>query len=324
MNNIKKNTNFINAVCKSNEQKLLGAERLRRMAEANNLFESFAILRENTYFGGEGDYSCENFALLLKNEEKRLCEFVKEYAPDSESKYFCLYPNDFYNAEVLVKCEFTHLNPEKFLGEEGVFSVQELKEELLLGKGNFPKDLKNAVTLSREALGNGLGGMSVGAIFTKALYKTLLGCVKSKYLKDMVKTEIDLINISVALRSENYDFAKDFFVDGSTLTTDCLKALCLKDEKAVNALIPAHLKQITMQSLSLAKQGKALVALENYLGSASAKRMLDNRYLELEGNNPFILYYCLRKNEIVCVRTVLTGKQNGLDGELIKLRMVTV
>ena len=88
MNNNKKNTNYITAVCKSNENKLLGAERLRRMAEANSLQESFAILRENTYFGGEGDYSYNDFALLLKNEEKRLNDFVKEYLPDEECKCF--------------------------------------------------------------------------------------------------------------------------------------------------------------------------------------------------------------------------------------------
>lgn len=324
MNSNKKNTNYINAVCKSNEQKLLGADRLRRMAEANGLKESFAILRENTYFGGEGDYSCENFPLLLKNEEKRLNDFVKEYLPDNECKCFCLYSNDFYNAEVLVKCEFTKLDEQKFLGQEGAFSIEQLKDELLLGKGKFPEELKLAVKEARDALQNGYGGMHVGAIFSKAYYACLLKGVKSKYLKKLVKQEIDILNISVALRSESYDFAKQFFIKGTTLSENCLKAVCERNESAVNGLIPQDLKQITLKGIALAKSGKALVELERMAGSLHADRMKKYRFEEVEGNNPFILYYCLRKNEIACVRTILTGKQNGLDGDLIKLRMVTV
>ena len=323
MNNNKKNTNYITAVCKSNENKLLGAERLRRMAEASSLQESFAILRENTYFGGEGDYSYNDFALLLKNEEKRLNDFVKEYLPDEECKCFCLYPDDFYNAEVLVKCEHLKLSPEKFLGQEGAFSVEQL-EELLKGQGKFPLELKRAVVDAKKALENGFGGMSVGKIFSKALYACLLRSVKSKYLKQLIKQEIDILNLSIALRCDSYDFAKDFFISGTTLSTECLKAVCEKNESAVKALIPQHLSDIALESIRVAKDGKAFVSLEKKAGSLKVERMLEKRYEEIEGNNPFILYYCLRKNEIACVRTVLTGKQNGLDGDLIKLRMVTV
>lgn len=324
MNNVKKNTNYITAVCKSYENKLLGADRLRRMAEAKSLEDSFAILRENTFFGGEADYSCDDFALLLKNEEQRLIDFVKEYAPDKECECFCLYPYDFYNAEVLVKCEFLKLDADKFIGHEGAFSIESLKTELLSGKGKFPSELKKATLDAKNALTNGCGGMVIGSIFTKALYKCLLNSVKSKYLRQIVEKEIDMKNVSIALRCESYDFAKEFFIEKTTLSTDCLKAVCKRDESAVNQLIPDYLKEITLESLRAASKGYALVSLENEISGFRLKRMLEKRYEEIEGNNPFILYYCLRENEIACVRMILTGKKNGLDDDSIKLRIVTV
>jgi vacuolar-type H+-ATPase subunit C/Vma6 len=52
--------------------------------------------------------------------------------------------------------------------------------------------------------------------------------------------------------------------------------------------------------------------------------MIDGRYTENGGTYPFMLYYFKRKNEIACVRTVLTGKANGLLSDEIKRRLITV
>jgi len=324
MINKNKTVEYVNAVCKSNEQKLLGAERLRRMAESSSLEECFAILRENTFFGGEGEYLASDFAKLLQNEELRLINFIKEYAPNRECELFCLSHYDFYNAEVLVKCEFNKIPCDKFIGAEGIYSVEQLKNQLLQGKGDFCKELVGAVNDSRKALSEGFGGMSVGTIFKKAYFKALLKNVKTAYIKEIIKDRIDALNVLSCLRSENFDMAKGFFIEGGNLSKQCYKAISERNESAVKALIPPHLREITLRAMAVADRGEALIEFERNADSLGAQRMIDNRYFELDGTNPFILYYYRRKNEIQCARTVLTGKQNSLDAELIKLRMITV
>lgn len=324
MNNIaKKPTNYINAVCKSKEQKLLGAERLNRMAEASSLEEAFAILRENNFFGGEISCSASEFTSLIANEQKRLNQFLLEYAPNDECKIFCLSSLDFYNAEVLVKCEFNKLDHSKFIGLEGLYTLQQLKDELLKGNGNFPKELVGAVNESKNALENGFGGMTVGGIFSKALYAYLLRVIHTDYLKQIIKKEIDLLNLSIALRCEDAQTANSLYISGS-LSMECFSALIKRDESAVNSLIAPYLRDLAIKCIRLCKEGKPLIELERKLSSIGADRMIAERYTELSGSNPFILYYYRRKNEIICARMVLTGKQNGLDPEQIKRRMVSV
>ena len=83
------------------------------------------------------------------------------------------------------------------------------------------------------------------------------------------------------------------------------------------------IKDLALLGVDAVANGKPIVDLERQLSSLEAQRMIDGRYVEQSGTYPFMLYYFKRKNEIACVRTILTGKANGLDGEQIKRRLIT-
>lgn len=322
----RKSIDFINSICASRSQGLLGEQRLIRMAEAESLASAFDVLRESA-FGGEINYSSAEYERVIESEEKALNAFVKEYAPSDEIEGYCLAPYDFYNAEVMVKCEKLGLSYEEYVGPIGAFSLEELQ---LLVKGKeqaiFPKELVRAVKEALLILEENGGGMAVGVIFVRAKYEYLTRIVKTGYLKEIISKEIDGLNLCSAIRANDVDLAISQYVHGGKLTVEAIKAIALRDKKALKLLLSSDcwIKDIALQAIDIANSGKPLVETERQLNGLSASRMLAGRYTESGGTYPFMLYYCRRKNEIACVRTALTGKANGLLAEEIKRRFITV
>ena len=90
------------------------------------------------------------------------------------------------------------------------------------------------------------------------------------------------------------------------------------------AFAGSGLKELAIKSLKAACDGKPLVELEKEINSGAAKRMYDGRFTEQSGTLPFVAYVLRRMYEIACVRTILSGKTNGLDGERIAERLKTL
>lgn len=355
MNKKYPNISYIIAVCKSQENNLVGKDRIFRMAESSSLKDALSVLHESSFGASEyGDFGL-NFDELIRAEEKNTADFVREYSPTDDCLNFCLLPYDFYNAEVLVKCAFTEYAAEKYLGIEGVFKIDFLKQEVDKIYGEcfvekyaeeknsekiksdnsakkekeelvvLPKQLKGAIKQSVLALKNGEGSLSVSVIFSRAKYACLLSLTRHAYLKDILVKEIDALNLSVILRSDDKTIAESMFIDGGTLTKDQKEALYNRDKKAAqDSFADGEFRDQVMRALDDILNGQPLVELERYKNSLGAGRMIDQRLVEQTGTMPFMLYVLKRKNEIACVRTVLTAKANGRTVEDIKKRLLRV
>lgn len=325
MNKTKKSITYITAACKAAENKLLGKDRIRRMTEAASEKDALAVLKESSFGGDAGDADA-----LIRNEERRTLDFAREYAPDDACLYFCLLPYDFYNAEAVVKSLFNGYPVEKYVGENGLFTVEELiavaegRDKTADGKAvsEMPKELVGAIRQAQAALKDGGNGVVTGTIMKRAEYSCMLRVCKHAYLKRMLVAKLDALDISICLRSGDEETAKSQLIDGGTLTPAQISALCQKDEKAVAAAFAgSDLKELAIKSLKAACDGKPLVELEKEINGGAAKRMYDGRFTEQSGTLPFVAYVLRRMYETACVRTILSGKTNGLDGERIAERL---
>lgn len=327
MSKKRKDLIYINGVCKSAENRLIGKDRLTAMAEAKSLADAFSVLSE-TGFGGENDVQAEQFETLIRKEEDLLAAFVREYAPNDKTEKFCLIPYDFFNAEVAVKCSFLNHDALGYMSVEGIYTHEQIKEFVLNdGAPCDTEQLKRAIALSNQSLKSGCGGMTVGNIFVKQKFDCLAELTKGTYLYDIVKKRADALNIFLALRSCDLQTAKEARINIGCVDDECLSALVSlkKDviEKAFDGKAQSA-KKLALDALSAKLKGEPFVDSEREYSDYGAARMIASRFTETDGTKPFMLYYYKRKNEIACVRTVLTGKANGLDEEKIKRRLLSV
>ncbi len=326
MKKTRKNIEFINATCASRTVKLIGSERMRRMLESESLQSAFEILRESS-FGGDVTFSYQEYEKVIEREEELLCEFVKEYAPSDELEYFCLIEKDFYNLEVMLKCNALKLDSQRYTQTAGVFSIEQLTCILKGEKTDvkFPKELIFAAVEGAKLLDSGEGGMALGALFTRKKYAFLKRTVKTDYLKKFLNKKIDGVNLCTLLRSDNAELAKSQIIEGGSLTDKHIEVLLNRDKDAIATLFAnSWLKDIAISGVKNANRGEPLIEVERFLSSVEIESLNEGRYTQNDGTYPFSLYYFKRKNEIACVRTILTGKANGLEAEQIKRRLITV
>lgn len=295
------------------------------MVESDSLQVAFEILRESA-FGGDISLSYREYEKLIENEELLLCEFVKEYAPSDELESFCLISYDFYNALAILKSKFAKMDYKDYVQTEGLYSIEDLNNLVENGNGTvFPKELVKAVENGKVLLENGGGGMSVGALFVRAKFDFLKRITKQKYLKELLDLKIDGINLNICLRAGDIELARSQIINGGSLNSVQISALVKKDKDAIDTLFKGHwLYFVAKNGVDCLLNGKPPVDLEREISSVEADILIGSRFTQTDGTFPFTLYYFKRKNEIACVRTVLTGKSNGLDSEQIKRRLITV
>ena len=343
----RKDPMYITATCKAREKGMVGEERLKRMVESQSLADALGVLRESAFGAGEtveGGASGYDYESLIKSEQKKFAGFVKEYAPDSGCEEFFLLPYDFYNAEIAAKCCALGLDESKYASAEGEFTLEQLTA---LAKGeksargiDFPAELSEAVAEATCRLKNGTtDGAGVNALFTRKKYQCLLRMCGKDFLREILKKQINAVDISVCLRSPDRKTAESMLIGkylsdnggknagkvSDYLTDAQITALIEKDEvKVAKAFSDSEFKSLALSAVSSAKAGEPLSALERETGSFGAKKMLEGKYVEMSGVKPFVLYCFCKRNEIACVRTVLTGKANGLDPARIERMLLTV
>lgn len=328
----RKNPTFSATVCRSNEAKLVGSARFKRIAESGSLAEAVAILKESG-FGGSENYAADEYEKMITADEAGLVSFIKDYAPDDETELYFLLPYDFYNAEALVKCLHLGLSHEKYTSVEGNYSIAEIKDYVLNGKDcGLIAELKTVVDQANELLKSGvLSGMQINALFTRAKYTCLMRVCKHDFLKDVLIKEITAADISACLRSENEEYAQKMLISvksgkkSAGLTSAQIAALIEKNEvKVKNSFAGSNFEKLALSAVEKSKKAMPLTELENASGSAGVTLLADKKFTDLSGAFIFSSYIYRRKNEIACARLCLTCKANGAPADEIIKRLLAV
>ena len=85
---------YSNARVKAMENSLLTSEKITRMAYSDNLLDAVKILYESNYGGGTTVDNPYAYGEILRMEEKRVVDFVREAMPDKSGLQTLDYIND--------------------------------------------------------------------------------------------------------------------------------------------------------------------------------------------------------------------------------------
>ena len=303
----------------SKEKSLLGDDRLKRMIDGGET-EALKILSEVGF--GAGDAVGETIDAVSAEETARLCAFIKEAAPDDKTAKFFLYPNDFKNAEALVKSKY--LKTETELSPNGLFDTKDLKEKIFsdnyvslppfMGKALFNSD--------KEFVEGTASGVYINSLFTKALYDELFSLkIKNVFISKILCAKADMINIGIALRTRDFVLAEKQFVHTGKLDKTALKAVCEDDfDKIRERFRFDEYKDEVNAAISGLENGAGLKEFEKMSDGYAVKLIKKHRY-DSAGDFPFIRYCFYKLADIANVRIILVGLAGGLSAAEITERL---
>jgi V/A-type H+-transporting ATPase subunit C len=312
------------------ETRLLTGERVNRLAEAGSIDELLRLLGDTHY----AEYLFElgspwEYEVILEDEMRGVVKLVVELSMDPALTDIFRLRYDFHNVKVALK--------EKFSGEPldsayialGTIPADRVRDAVRGKEGALvlPSHLRAALAAVTGAFPETPDPKWIDIIVDRAMFRTFVDITTRErclFLHELLKGEIDLINILSLFRIRREDGERSFFqkalLEGGTLSTDFMSSLFGENLDAVPARL-SHTPYALMVAEGLAHlqtQGSFLVFekmrepfLHNYIRRAD---------LIAFGIEPLIAYLYKKESEIRTIRTIFVGLLNNVSAETIKER----
>lgn len=309
---------YITGRIRALEARLLDKLKLERMVAATSAKASLSELEETDY----GPYVSQlkdinDFEDLLSDELKRLYFFIDKWSLDRELTDLFRLRYDFHNLKVFLKNKF----------KEKPLPLEELP---FINLGTIdPKEIEKVEELleaqkeARRAFEESKNPQDIDIILDKEYYRL---CVEkaeeseNRFVMDLFRSEVDLINIKAFFRcralKRNKDFFSKVFIPRGTLTERLFLEFYENEENAF------------LRKLFFTPYDRVVVGYEKE-GLKGLELSCDNFLLEYvkqtklvtAGLEVLIAYLIAKENEIKLLRSILTGKINEIPAQIIRERM---
>ena len=308
------------------ENRLLNTERMERMIEARELSEAAKVLTECGY-GDMGQVTPGAVEEMLSKAQADLYHDLSTAVGNRALLDVFRCRDDYHNAKVLVKAEALGVNQDALLMGGGRYAPQKLAEDYGREDLRGCSDIfRRGVARARETLGATGDPQLSDFILDRAYFEELTALAKqadSKFLEGYVALSIDVANLRSCVRAARLnkggEFLQQVLVPGGTVP---LRTLALaKGEELGNVFRSGPLAHAAALGAAVSAPGSgALTEFERECDDAVMDYLSAARRVAF-GEQPIVGYLYARQAEMTAIRTILSGRMAGLDGDTIRQRL---
>ncbi len=310
--------------------KLIGREKLNRIAESNSLDAAVKILYENNYAGGMTVNSGSDFEQLLDKELEITVDFFKSMSPNKFLTDCFILGYDYTNAKLLQKARRMGIDAKNSATKFGNIDVNFLADAIdSIDYDDLPKPMSDALRIIDEAYESGKGSAQfIDTVLDKAKYANILDNLKfakSIYANEYFTADIDMMNILTAFRClyihyKDNQYAEMFIDGGSLILDEIVKAYGKGLDGLLNYTHDTPYRKLGDICAESIRQDKPIVNAEIYFSNIK-KKILTPYKNDMETVYPLVNYFMSKKTEIENLRWILVGVKNGVKEEVIKSRI---
>ena len=319
----KKDTDYlsISTRIRAMENRLLTRERLERMLEARDYGDAVKVLAECGY----AQLSAADPAQLeqaLSTSRDNLFQELAAAVPDKRMVELFQLKYDYHNAKVLIKAKVTGQQADRLLVSGGRYEPEQLTQRLQTCGAIFCQ----AVERAGECMEQTGDPQLVDLLLDKACFAEMGVLAKeceSRFLQGYVRLAVDAANLRSWVRcarlEKDADFLNRVLIEGGNVSVFSL--VQTRGAEISGLFRPGPLTAAAEMAAELARPNAgALTAFERECDNALMA------YQERARRTPFgeevvAGYLFAREAELTAIRTVLSGRLAGLDGEIIRQRL---
>ena len=320
---------FAATYMRSREKYLLTHEKAERMLDGKTPDDALKVLSELQYGDDTEEVAPSEFEKLLTAELAKTYEMVMELAPEKEYFNLFLYQNDYHNAKVLLKAEFSGAPGEELLLEAGTVPPAELAEKIQNRSWFGLRDeMSRGIQEVIETFGTTQDPQTVDLILDKACYKDInseVAKLKNDFIKGYIELKIDTTNIKSFIRAKEMDKAWDFFskiyIEGGKVPERVyISNYDETPEQFSERLVAYGLQALLFESAQKIKETGRFTVMEKLCDNLLMDYVKESKYVPF-GVEPLVSYILARESEIKTVRIIMAGKLAGISAELIRERV---
>lgn len=323
----RKDTDYlaISARIHAMETRMLTRERMDRMIDAKDNSEAVKILEECGY--GELGASGQGLEEMLSAARAAVFGDIARAVPDQNLVAVFQLKYDYHNAKVLVKSQATGGEPRRLLLSGGRYAPQALlegweRDDLRVCGESF----RSALAQAREVLAATGDPQQADLVLDRACYEEMGRLAKdsgSPFLQGYVRLVIDMANLRTAVRCARLDKDGEFvgrvLLPGGNVSPRSIAAA--KGEGLRDLFQSGPLSQAAELGAKLAQPGAGpLTAFEAMCDDAVTAYLSAAKRVPF-GEQTVVGYLYAKEAELTTVRTILSGRLAGLDGDVIRSRL---
>lgn len=308
------------------ETRMLTRERMERMIDAKDDGDALKVLEECGY-GEPGRTSPQALEAMLSAARSAAFQDIRAAVPDGSLVEVFQLKYDYHNAKVLVKAQATGGDPERLLLSGGRYGPKDLLE------GWSRDDLRScgdvfraALTQAKETLSATGDPQLADLVLDRACYREMDALAKSsgsEFLQGYVRLTIDVANLRTAVRcarlGKDSEFVSRVLLPGGNVSERSIAAA--KGEGLKELFQTGVLSQAAALGAKLAQPGAgALTAFEAMCDDAVTTYLSSAKRVPF-GEQTVIGYLYAKEAELTAVRTIMSGRMAGLDGDTIRSRL---
>ncbi len=310
----------------SMEKRLLTRERMDRMIDARDLGECVKVLAECGY-GELREVTADRLEDVLAQAQADLFADLggSIQNPAMLDVFRCRY--DYHNAKVLVKSEALGQEQDRLLVRGGRYDPADFADDFRAGSlENYPAALRDGIARARETLGATGDPQLADFLLDRAYFGEMGELAKesrSSFLQGYVALAVDAANLRSAVRSARLgkgpDFLSQVLLPGGHVSTQALAVARGGEIAGLFRAGPLAGAAELGASLSVPGSG-ALTEFERLCDDALMAYLAGGRRVPF-GEPPIIGYLYAREAEMTAIRTIVSGRAAGLDGDTIRSRL---
>lgn len=316
------NTKYTYAVARIRalEVSLLTDGVIEQLLACKSAGQALQLLQEK----GWGDIeSGSDMDAVLKREEEKTWEVIRDVAPDMKVFDVLSYPKLYHNLKAAIKEVCTEVrNPNIFYDDCAIAGKEMLQIVENKEFSRLPGKMAQTAQEAFDILLHTRDGQLCDICVDRAALEAVMEAGKASgepIIKDYADTTVAIADIKIAVRSQKTGKTAEFM---RSAMADCES---LNAEQLIRAAL-AGADEIAqyLEGTSYAGGAEALrespSAFERWCDNRMIESMKPQKY-EAFSVGPLLGYLIARENEIKTVRIILTGKQNGFSDDAIRERI---
>jgi V/A-type H+-transporting ATPase subunit C len=314
------------------EMRLLGKQRLERMAEAKDIDEALRLLSDTEYSMHFDEIEDIGYRGCLRNEERRILELVDALTLDPDVSDILRLKYDFHNLKVALREQFlgrdlSHLYMDFARYEAGMIR-EALKAENV---ERLPESLVEAARDAIDIYSRSQDPAEVDLAVDKAMFELFLERAKASgalYIEAIVRTLIDLADIRTFMRARYLEMESRVLPDmlipgGAVRLSDFTETFTLPLDEVVQRFEFSPYRQIIEVGGTGLDRQDSFAPLEREIDNYLISFLRLARYFTF-GLEVVLAYALLKENEVKMLRLTLAAKERSMPAEAIKERIADV
>ena len=317
------NLNYTYAVARIRalESYLFTSATIEQLMACKNQEACMQVLAEKGW--GDMDTSSDDPEAVLKAEETKAWDVMRQLNVDDSVFDVLFYPHLFHNLKAAIKEVCTEEETPNIFYDDASIGGQEMLA--IVREKNFNKLPSNMVKAAEEAYDTLLhtrDGQLCDIIIDKATLDAIYETGKNsgeEIISSYADTIVAVTDIKIAIRcariGKPLDFVQRALARCSTLSVDGLARAAINGEEAVRSFLAGTQYADAAQALE-----ESLSSFERWCDNRIIYTIKPQKYASFSVG-PLVAYVLARENEIKTVRIILSGKANGLSEESIRERI---